>query len=178
MTDIFPPREPSRAIWRGTPLLLDCKSQESYNVENVKRSEVFVSKGVASSYKLLNSSYVKYLLLAFLLFPAAFHAKPAFAEVVTASYYTLESVLKEGNSGITASGEKYRESRQTCAHPTYPFGTILKITNPKNGKWIYAKVNDRGPAAWTRHGIDLTPKGFELLGLKGLGKVNVRRVKK
>lgn len=74
--------------------------------------------------------------------------------------------MLEGTSGIyTASGEKFNERAQTCAHPTLKFGTHVKIRNPKNGVWYECRVNDRGPAAWTGAGIDLTPKGFQLLGI-------------
>ena len=106
--------------------------------------------------------------------------QPAGAQTVTASFYTLESVKKEGNSGVTASGKKYNENLQTFAHRKYRFGTILKITNPKNGKWIYARCNDRGPSRWTHHDIDLTPRDFELRGLnkkRGVAKVKIKKVK-
>ena len=33
----------------------------------------------------------------------------------------------------------------TCAHKKHPFGTILKVTNKKNGKSVFVRVNDRGP---------------------------------
>ena len=33
----------------------------------------------------------------------------------------------------------------TAAHKTLPFGTRLRVTNPKNGKSVVVVVNDRGP---------------------------------
>jgi rare lipoprotein A len=45
----------------------------------------------------------------------------------------------------TASGEIYSHSKLTAAHPTLPFGTMLKVTNLKNGKSVIVRVNDRGP---------------------------------
>ena len=105
---------------------------------------------------------------------------PAQAQLTEASFYTRKSLLEEGMSGYTANGEYYREDRQTCAHPYYPFGTILTITNPENGRWYDCRVNDRGPAAWTGHGIDLTPLGFDLLKIprdKGTAMVRVERKK-
>lgn len=98
------------------------------------------------------------------------------AEIVKASYYTVASAKKEGNTGITASGERLNDNAQTCAHPSYKFGTVLKVKNPKNGRWYYARVNDRGPVKWTGHGIDLTKKGFDLLGIshqQGVANVDV-----
>ncbi|MDI9528774.1 MAG: septal ring lytic transglycosylase RlpA family protein [Candidatus Cloacimonadota bacterium] len=45
----------------------------------------------------------------------------------------------------TASGEIYDKNELTCAHKSLPFQTLLKITNPKNGKSVVVRVNDRGP---------------------------------
>lgn len=45
----------------------------------------------------------------------------------------------------TSSGEKYHKDSLTCAHRTLPFGTILRVQNPKNGKEVIVRVTDRGP---------------------------------
>lgn len=104
--------------------------------------------------------------------------KIANAETVRATFYTKASLLREGSNGTwTASGERFNENAQTCAHRTYPFGTLLKVRNPRNGTWYECRVNDRGPAKWTGNGIDLTPKGFRLLRMKGAGMVEVTEVK-
>ena len=44
-----------------------------------------------------------------------------------------------------SSGTHYHRDSLYCAHRTYPFGTPLKVTNVKNGKWTVVKVVDRGP---------------------------------
>ncbi len=49
------------------------------------------------------------------------------------------------NGRRTASGEKFNNNSYTCAHRTLPFGTKVEITNLKNGKFVVATVNDRGP---------------------------------
>ena len=46
---------------------------------------------------------------------------------------------------LTASGEKFHADSLTCAHKTYKFGTLLKVTNLKNDSVIFVKVNDRLP---------------------------------
>ena len=33
----------------------------------------------------------------------------------------------------------------TAAHRVLPLGTIAKVTNLANGRWVVVKVNDRGP---------------------------------
>lgn len=45
----------------------------------------------------------------------------------------------------TASGEIFNNDSLTCAHRTLPFGTILRVTNKKNGKSVVVRVTDRGP---------------------------------
>lgn len=72
-------------------------------------------------------------------------------ETGKASYYSIKC-----NGGTkTASGEKLVDSSNTIAHKTLPFGTLVKVTNLKNGRSEVVKVTDRGPY---RHGriIDVT----------------------
>jgi rare lipoprotein A len=45
----------------------------------------------------------------------------------------------------TASGERFDASGNTAAARTWPLGTILTVTNPKNGKSVTVRINDRGP---------------------------------
>lgn len=45
----------------------------------------------------------------------------------------------------TSSGSIYHKDSLTCAHRTLPFGTLLKVTNKRNGKVVVVKVTDRGP---------------------------------
>ncbi|BEH00553.1 septal ring lytic transglycosylase RlpA family protein [Bacteroides sedimenti] len=45
----------------------------------------------------------------------------------------------------TASGIRYHNDSLTCAHRTYPFGTLLKVKNLKNDKEVVVEVTDRGP---------------------------------
>ncbi len=49
------------------------------------------------------------------------------------------------NGKRTASGQVYRMNGMTAAHRTLPFGTRLRVTNPKNGRSVVVVVNDRGP---------------------------------
>lgn len=45
----------------------------------------------------------------------------------------------------TASGEQFDPNALTMAHKTLPFGTLVRVTNPLNGKSVQVRVNDRGP---------------------------------
>jgi len=75
----------------------------------------------------------------------------------------------------TANGEIYDMYGYTAAHKTYPLGTVLFITNPKNGKSLSVRINDRGPF-WNDREIDLSMGAAEFLGTKqaGVAKVQYR----
>ena len=45
----------------------------------------------------------------------------------------------------TASGIRYHNDSLTCAHRSYPFGTLLKVKNLNNNREVIVKVTDRGP---------------------------------
>ena len=45
----------------------------------------------------------------------------------------------------TANGERFNPNAMTMAHKTLPFGTLVRVTNPKNKRSVVVRVNDRGP---------------------------------
>src|SRR5260370_32860945 len=55
----------------------------------------------------------------------------------------------------TASGEIYDSTKLTVAHKTLKFGTILRLTNPQNGRSLIVRVNDRGPY-WVGRDLDVS----------------------
>ena len=76
----------------------------------------------------------------------------------------------------TATGEKFDMNTMTCAHPTLPMGTWLRVTNLKNRKTAFVRVNDRGPVVDGRI-IDLSYAAAQSLGLNGIGKVKLEAVR-
>ena len=64
----------------------------------------------------------------------------------------------------------------TCAHKTFPFGTLLKVTNPANGLSVIVKVTDRGPYVKGRI-VDLSVRAAKELGIlsQGIAPVIVER---
>jgi hypothetical protein len=46
----------------------------------------------------------------------------------------------------TASGVPYDMNAHTAAHPGLPFGTLMLVTNLRNGRNILLEVTDRGPS--------------------------------
>lgn len=86
-----------------------------------------------------------------------------------ASYYS-----RRATGGRTASGERLHHDSMTCAHRTFPFGTLLRVTNIDNGKSVIVRVNDRGPYVRNRI-IDLSWKAAKEIGIlaKGVAHVTV-----
>jgi rare lipoprotein A len=80
---------------------------------------------------------------------------------------------KDFHGKLTASGEKYNIRHYTAAHKTLPFGTIVRITNTKNGNHVEVKINDRGPFVKGRV-IDLSPKAFKKIAPLDQGVIPVK----
>lgn len=68
----------------------------------------------------------------------------------------------------TASGERFNPQHLTAAHKTLPFGTKVLVTNPRSGKSVTVRINDRGPYAHGRS-IDLSRAAAEQIGLVARG---------
>jgi rare lipoprotein A len=66
----------------------------------------------------------------------------------------------------------------TCAHRTYPLGTLLRVKNPQNGKYVIVKVTDRGPYS-RRLMIDLSYRAAKELDIirKGIAAVEITEFK-
>lgn len=73
-----------------------------------------------------------------------------------------------------ANGQKYNKDSMFCAHKTYPFGTLLKVKNLRNGKEVIVKVTDRGPHQ-KRLTIDLSRAAAEELEIisRGIARVEI-----
>ena len=85
-----------------------------------------------------------------------------------ASYYANKFHGKR-----TASGTRFDNNKLTAAHRKFAFGTILRITNERNGKHVIVTVTDRGPFVKGRE-IDLSRRAFmEITSNKGGGETSV-----
>jgi rare lipoprotein A len=76
----------------------------------------------------------------------------------------------------TASGERFDMNALTAAHPSLPFGTRVRVRNPRNGREVLVRINDRGPFTGGRI-IDLSRAAAEAIGLiqAGVGPVVLLR---
>jgi len=95
-------------------------------------------------------------------------AKSTKVQVGTASWYG-----KQFHGRQTASGDTYDMFQFTAAHRTLPLGTLVKVTNLRNGKWVIVKVNDRGPYVGHRV-MDLSYGAAQMLAFRQRG---IERVK-
>ncbi len=77
----------------------------------------------------------------------------------------------------TANGEVYDQMAFTAAHKSLPFGTLLKLTNSRNGKSVVVRINDRGPYIPGRQ-LDLSKGAAIELGVmqNGVSKLKVEEI--
>lgn len=95
---------------------------------------------------------------------------PAKAETCQASHYGIGDGLAGKR---TASGEPMNPRAMTAAHKTRPLGSHATVTNPRNGRSVTVRINDRGPFVAGRC-IDLSHGAAMTLGMRGTGPVIVR----
>lgn len=105
------------------------------------------------------------------------------AETLTASWYSLKSLQKEGTfkrtKGRCADGSMFSDDRLICASNDYPMHSLLRITNLANNKVVICLVTDRIANRYAGERIDLSKSAFSRIGIldKGLLPVKVERIK-
>jgi peptidoglycan lytic transglycosylase len=87
----------------------------------------------------------------------------------TAAYYSTDY------SGRTARGDRYDPTKFTAAHRSLPFGTRLRVTDPRSKRSVVVVVNDRGPFSKGRV-LDLSLAAAKALNMTGRGLLNVTAV--
>lgn len=73
----------------------------------------------------------------------------------------------------TASGERFNQNALTAAHRSLPFGTKVRVTNPRNGRSVVVRINDRGPHVRGRI-IDLSAGAAKVLGVSGVAPISLQ----
>jgi rare lipoprotein A len=103
------------------------------------------------------------------------------AVVVTGDVFQRGQASYYDNSAgrETASGEIFDETKLTAAHRSLPFGTVLLVTNDRNGLTVQVRVNDRGPFTGGRV-LDLSLAAAKQLKMldAGVVPVTIRVIKK
>jgi L,D-transpeptidase YcbB len=93
---------------------------------------------------------------------------PGKAEMVAATWYG-----DEFRGSRTASGEVFNPEGLTAAHKSLPFGTCLLVGNPRTGKSIVVRVNDRGPFTEGMT-LDLSAGAARAIGMRSTQKVSMK----
>lgn len=76
------------------------------------------------------------------------------------------------NGRLTANGEIFSNSKMTAAHKTLKFGTVVRVTNRRNGRKVKVRINDRGP--WVKGRIiDLSRVAAREIGMINSGTARV-----
>ncbi len=65
---------------------------------------------------------------------------------------------------LTANGEVFDTHTISAAHKELPFGTVVRVTNLKNGLQVEVRINDRGPYVGERI-IDLSMAAAEAIDM-------------
>ena len=81
------------------------------------------------------------------------------------------------NGETTASGARFDMNAMIAAHPTYPFGTVVRVTNLTNGRSVTVRIVDRGPAQGPQTAgviIDVSYGAARKLGFVQDGRARVR----
>jgi rare lipoprotein A len=84
----------------------------------------------------------------------------------SASYYAHKF---EGRR--TASGDTFRHDSLTAAHPSLPFGTVVRVTSIERDRSVIVRITDRLPSK--RAVIDLTRKAAAQLDMLSAGRTRV-----
>ena len=77
----------------------------------------------------------------------------------------------------TASGTAFDMNAMVAAHPRYPFGTLVRVTNLRNGRSTQVRIVDRGPAPERQADgiiIDVSRQAAQSLDFIKAGRTRVR----
>lgn len=74
---------------------------------------------------------------------------------------------------VACGSARYDPDGLTAAHRTLPCGSVVRVTNTRNGRMIPVRITDRGPAKWTGRVIDLSRGAAHRLDMIEAGVVPV-----
>ena len=94
------------------------------------------------------------------------------AQAAASSTQSGIATIYSYRGGKTASGETAHPAGLTAAHRTLPFGTMVRVTNKRNGRSVVVRITDRGPYGRGRI-IDVTPAAATRLGFSGIVPVSL-----
>ncbi len=89
-----------------------------------------------------------------------------FKDIFESQSKANEKKAEVGSAGVFKSTSGWEDGKYYCLHNTVAAGTIIKVTNKENGKFIYAKVLDIMPDLTQNAGlvIRISNAASEILG--------------
>lgn len=72
-------------------------------------------------------------------------AAPATGPVLSEQEGYATYIARSFHGRTSASGERFDERKLVAAHRTLPFGSIVRVTNVRNGRTVTVRIVDRGP---------------------------------
>jgi peptidoglycan lytic transglycosylase len=77
------------------------------------------------------------------------------------------------NGHITSTGERFNDNKLTAASRNLPLGSVVKVTNPENGRSVRVRINDCGPYVHGRS-MDLSKRAAENIGITRKGVAHLK----
>jgi len=96
--------------------------------------------------------------------------KPTFRTQFRLVHGLLYSGLTALGSACFRTGEMFNPNGMTAAHRSLPFGTCLVVGNPRTGRTVALRVNDRGGLT-----LDLSSGAAQAIGMRSTESVTMRR---
>ena len=100
------------------------------------------------------------------------------AEALTASWYSVASLKKEGtyrySKGVMANGKTFRDEGYTAASWDYPLGTRLEVSSVETQRRVEVVVTDRTARRFKGKRIDLSKGAFAQIAPLEQGLVEVQ----
>lgn len=133
--------------------------------------------------RIFNSVVLKAIIIIIVMVFLSPEAKATESIILTASWYSIESLKKEGtykySKGVMANGKYFDENAYTCATRLFPLGSKLRVTNLHNNKYVIVEVTDKIGKRFAKTRIDLSKLAFSKLDKfkKGLISVKVEKIK-
>ena len=104
----------------------------------------------------------------------AFADGPVF---LTASWYSVESLKREGtfktSKGVMANGQMFKDENLTAATRLWPLGTRLVVRNVRTNRRVLVTVTDRIGRRFETKRIDLSKAAFAQIAQLSAGLVSV-----
>jgi len=102
-------------------------------------------------------------------------AVPALLAILIVAGMPMQAIAQSAHHSFSGLCAFYpaRGNGLTAAHRTLPFGSRVRISDPKTGRSVTVVINDRGPFG-KRRILDVSPSAARALGMVSRGVIFVQ----